>query len=247
MKNGISIGIDRRLQLPWLESTANLVLSGIQPKEINNTLRELLKDKLASGGPEGRGSLEKTITILMRIWATTPEPLQSFRDAGLTLLQAGPQKTAISVHWGMTIAVYPFWGIVADITGRLLTLQGSVTNAQILRRVREQLGERETANRSAQRAIRSYVDWGVLKDSKEKGLYEMAPPIAITDERLAAWLIEATLRASGLNSVPLKILINSPSFFPFKIETPPILSLSGRVELLRQGVDEDIVMLRDGK
>jgi hypothetical protein len=91
------------------------------------------------------------------------------------------------------------------------------------------------------------VDWGVLKDSKEKGVYEMAPQISITDESLSAWLIEAALRASGSNSVPLKTLINSSSIFPFKIETPPISSLSGRVELLRQGVDEDIVMLKDGK
>lgn len=245
MKSETTIGIDRRLQLAWLESTASLSLAGTPPKEISSTLQGMLKDKLASGGPDGRGSLEKTITVLMRIWATTPEPLRSFRDEGLVLLQTGPKETAVSVHWGMTIAVYPFWGFVADITGRLLKLQGSATIAQILRRVKEQLGERETVIRSAQRAIRSYVDWGLLLDTGEKGVYKMAKQIIIDNEKLAAWLIEAALRSSGLEAVPLKTLINSSAIFPFKIEIPPVSRLVGRVELHRQGVDEDILILKN--
>lgn len=245
MKKEISVGIDRRLQLTWLESTASLYLANTPPKEISRTLRGMLEDKLASRGPEGRGSLEKTITILMRIWVTVPEPLRLFRDSGLKLLQNVPKANAVSIHWGMTMAVYPFWGIVSDITGRLLSLQGSVTIAQILRRVKEQLGERETVIRSAQRAVRSWVDWGLLTNSSEKGIYALGPRIIINDESLAAWLIEATLLASDSKVVPLRVLVNSPAIFPFKINVLPISKLTGRVELHQQGVDEDILILKD--
>jgi hypothetical protein len=128
---------------------------------------------------------EKTIAILMRIWATTPKELRPLRDDGLKLLQVGSSETRVAVHWGMTMAVYPFWGIVADITGRLLKLQGSATIAQILRRIKEQLGERETVTRAAQRIVRSYVDWRVLSDTSEKGMYSMAPQMVVIDERVA--------------------------------------------------------------
>jgi hypothetical protein len=245
LKSYTPIGIDRRLQLAWLESTASLYLAGTPPKEICDTLRGILGDKLSVGTLGGRGTLEKTITILMRIWATTPKSLHPLKEDGLALLQTGSVDTKLAVHWGMTIAVYPFWGTVAEITGRLLKLQGSATISQILRRVKEQLGERETAIRAAQRVVRSYVDWGLLLDSSSKGLYAMAPQIPVNDERLAAFLIEAALRQSGSEVVPLKTLMNSSAIFPFKIQVPPISRLTGRVELHRQGLDEDILMLKN--
>ena len=247
MKSDIPIGVDRRLQLAWLESTASLYLSGTPPREISTALREMLGDKLSIGTPGGRGTLEKTITILIKIWATTPKELHPLRDDGLKLLQAASNESKEAIHWGMTMAVYPFWGIVADITGRLLRLQGSTTIAQILRRIKEQLGERQTVTRAAQRIVRSYVDWHVLLDTSEIGIYRMAPQIIINDERLAAWMIEAVLRSGGTVSAPLKVAINSAAIFPFKIGAPLVLPPTGRVELHRQGLDEDILILHDGK
>ncbi len=247
MKSEIPIGIDRRLQLAWLESTASLYLAGTSPREISTALRGMLGEKLSGGAAGGRGALEKTITILMKIWATTPKELRPLRDDGLKLLQVGSSETRVAIHWGMTMAVYPFWGIVADITGRLLKLQGAATIAQILRRIKEQLGERETVTRSTQRVVRSYVDWRVLSDTSETGMYSMAPQMVVTDERVAAWLVEAVLLSCGSDSATLKVLITSPMIFPFKIGGLPVSRLTGRVELHRQGLDEDVLMLRAAK
>jgi hypothetical protein len=243
LKNEIPIGIDRRLQLAWLESTASLYLAGTSTKEIGTALRGMLGDKLSIGTTGGRGTLEKTITILMKIWATTPIELRPFRDDALKLLQTGSNDTKVAIHWGMTMVVYPFWGIVAEIIGKLLKLQGSATSAQILRRIEEQLGERQTVIRAAQRIVRSYVDWRVILDTSEKGIYSMAPQMNISDERLIVWLIEAVLRAGGMVSAPSKTVINSSAIFPFKITASSVSKLTGRVELHRQGLDEDILVL----
>ena len=75
------------------------------------------------------------------------------------------------VHWCMCMAVYPFFGTVAEATGRLLHLQGTAAAAQVQRRVREQLGERETVSRAARRILRALVDWGVLVETVNKGIY----------------------------------------------------------------------------
>ena len=244
MRSDMPIGIDRRLQLTWLESAANMVMAGTTNKEIAQTLHQMLMDKLSSG-EGGRGSLEKTVTNIMKIWVTTPMSLRPSRDEGLKMLQSSSPGGKLAVHWGMTIAVYPFWGVVADITGRLLRLQGSASMAQILLRIKEQFGERQTANRSAQRIVRSFVDWGVLLDMSDKGIYSMSPQADINDDKLAAWLIEATLRSTGSKSAPLKSIINSPAIFPFKIKAFPVTMLnSARIEINRQGLDEDVVILK---
>jgi hypothetical protein len=42
----------------------------------------------------------------------------------------------------------------------------------VQRRVREQYGERETVSRRVHYVLRSFVDWGGLKETAEKGVYE---------------------------------------------------------------------------
>ena len=84
------------------------------------------------------------------------------------------QDVRLLVHWCMCMAVYPFFGTVADAVGRLLRLQGTASAAQVQRRLRERYGERETVARAARRILRAYIDWGVLQETEEKGLYRGA-------------------------------------------------------------------------
>ena len=101
------------------------------------------------------------------------------------------------VHWCMCMAVYPFFGTVADAVGRLLRLQGTAGAAQVQRRLRERFGERETVARAARRILRAYIDWGVLVETDEKGLYRRAAKRVIGDASLAVWAIRAVLFRCG--------------------------------------------------
>jgi len=242
------IGFSQRIRLEWLQYTANLVLAGNDKGAVNSSLQELLKDKVSVGGKAVRGNKEKAITILMKIWLNVPGELEAVRDDGLGLLKALPRKDQIAVHWGMAMAAYPFWGAVAGQTGRLLRLQESVVASQIQRRVREQYGERETVSRAARRVIRSFVDWGVLSETKKKGIYSQGSTYSIDDPRLVSWLIEASLYARSNGSAAIKDLLDSTSLFPFRLMHVPaehLVSMSPRLDLLRHGLDDDLVMLRE--
>ncbi len=242
------IGFSQRVRLEWLEQTANLVLAGNDKAAVNEALQELLKDKVSLGGQAERGNREKIITILLKTWLTVPIELESLRVEGLELLKRVPRRDHLSIHWGMAMAVYPFWSGVATQTGRLLRLQGSAAAAHIQRRVREQYGERETVSRAARRVLRSYLDWGVLQETGAKGIYSAGTMLAVEDSRLIAWLAEASLHARANGSAPLKDLIDSPSFFPFRlahISAEYVASLSPRLNILRHGLDDDLVMLRE--
>ena len=238
-----TVGFSQRIKLSWLEHTSRLVLAAVPREQISPSLQDLLKDRLSIGGSAQRGTREKAITILNKIWVNVRVDLMPLRNDGLALLARLPDGLHIAVHWGMTMAAYPFWFTVAESTGRLLRLQGNATAAQIQRRVREQLGERETVARAARRIIRSFVDWAVIREGTSKGLYVPADPIAIEDPELIAWLIEANLVASGALSAPLKSLSQSPALFPFKPNSHNSIEslLRRRLEIHRQNLNEPVV------
>ena len=241
------IGFSQRVRLEWLEQTANLVLAENDKAAVSDALQDLLKDKVSVGGQAERGNREKIITILLKTWLTVPSELESLRVEGLELLKGVPRRDHLTIHWGMVMAVYPFWSGVAVQVGRLLRLQGSAAAVHVQRRAREQYGERETVSRAARRVLRSFLDWGVLQETGTKGIYTAGTTLAVDDSQLIAWLAEASLHARANGSAPLKVLIDSPSFFPFRIKPIPAESLvaaSSRLDILRHGLDDDLVMLR---
>ncbi len=244
--NSAQVGIDRIIRLGWLDKTARFVLAGNDKDAINDMLQALLEGHLSGGKPGVRGSREKTITVLMKTWLTVPERLKALRDDGLKLLQTLPEKNRIAVQWGMMMASYPFWGVVAEHTGRLLRLQGTAAASHIQRRVREQCGERQTVSRSAQRTLRSFVDWGVLSETRQKGIYASGDSFKIEEKELIAWLVEAFLKASANGSGAIVDILNSPSIFPFQLDPipPQQLSSSPRLDVLRHGLDDHLVMLK---
>jgi hypothetical protein len=241
------IGFSQRIRLEWLAKTANLILAGNDKSAVNDALQEMLKDKVSIDGHAVRGNKEKAITIMMKIWLTVPRGLETLRDEGLEILQKLPQKDHIAVHWGMALATYPFWGTVAAHTGRLLRLQGTAAAAQIQRRVKEQYGERDTASRAARRVLRSFIDWEILSETQNRGVYAQGNQYSIQEPRLITWLVEASLHARINGSSTTKELLNNPSIFPFHltyISAEHMASLSPRLKTLHHNLDDNLVMLQ---
>ena len=241
------IGVDRFIRLKWLECTSNLVLAGNDENAVKDELERVLTTAFPSSSPSKRGSLSKTVTILLKTWLRVHRDIYSLRDTGLELLQSVAKTDHYAIHWGMIMAAYPFWGAVAGQTGRLLRIQENVAASQIQRRLREQYGERETVSRTAQRVIQSFVDWGVLGQTKEKGIYNQGRTCSINDPRLVSWLIEASLHTRSNGSAAIKDLLDSTSLFPFRLMHVPaehLVSMSPGLDLLRHGLDDDLVMLR---
>ena len=239
------VGFSQRIRLDWLEYTANLVLAGNSREEIVAALGERLKEKLSVGSRPARGSnRDKAITILTRVWVTVPRELQSLRDEGLDHLRWQGPGDRMLVHWCMCMAVYPFFGTVADAVGRLLRLQGTAGAAQVQRRLRERFGERETVARAARRILRAYIDWGVLVETGEKGLYRGTPRCAVNDAPLGVWAIRAMLFAAGDNPRSASALLRGPQLFPFDVAVPSVKEIEAceALEIFRNGLDQEVVL-----
>ncbi|MGA7410083.1 MAG: hypothetical protein WBW33_06330 [Bryobacteraceae bacterium] len=240
------IGYNRTVKLRWLDETLDLYLAGMPEVEIYEALRERLKGELSVGREPKRGSREKTITLLLKTWVRIPQPVRGLRDDAVRLLQGTRRSERLPFHWGMTTAVYPFWRVVADVTGRLFRLQGTVAPLQVQRRMKELLGEREVVARSSRYVLRAFADWGVIDDSQDQGEYSPSAPIHIADPKRAAWLFEAAVLSVAENSVDFNSLVNGPSLFPFRIDRvfPEQLAESGRLHVMRHGLDNTLVRIR---
>ena len=148
------MGFGQRIQLDWLERTAYLYAAGLTKDETKELLQALLRDRLSIGSDAKSGNRALSISILLKVWVAVPGGLESLRDDGLELLKRLPLKEHLVVHWGMIMAVYPFFQALAENVGRLLRLQGSVGASQVQKRMREQFGERSTVERATRRTLR---------------------------------------------------------------------------------------------
>lgn len=87
----------------------------------------------------------------------------------------------------------------------------------------------------------------VLNETDEKSVYAQGNRYSIQDPRLIAWMVEASLHAHPNGSAAIKDLFDGPSIFPFRLahlSAENLVSLSPRLDLLRHGLDDNLVMLR---
>ncbi len=243
-----AIGVKQAIRFEWMQKAANLVLAGLDAKTIRQELHEFLTDRKGNGAEGERSDQTRTFVVnnLMNIWVSPDPELNAFRDASLAILREHPSM-ALAVHWGMISAVYPFWFNVARQTGRLLALQDQATQTQIIYRLKEQYGDRQTVSRYARYVIRSFVAWGALKDSEAKGCYEKAAPVSIADANLALLMFESALLATPEAKGPLVLLLNNPTFFPFHLPAMTgdfVSQRSDRIDVVRYGLDDELLKLK---
>lgn len=243
-----AIGIKQAIRFEWMQKAANMLLAGLEAKTIRQELHEFLADRKGNGSEGDRSDQTRTFVVnnLMKIWVSPAPELIPFRDASLAFLRENPSM-ALAVHWGMISAVYPFWLNVARQTGRLLALQDQVTQTQIISRLKEQYGDRQTVSRYARYIIRSFVAWGALNDSEAKGCYEKPAPVSIAEPNLAVLMLESALLATPEGKGVLGLLLCNPAFFPFQLPmmTGDFVSYrSDRIVVVRYGLDDELLKLK---
>lgn len=145
----------------------------------------------------------------------------------------------------MAIVAYPFFGKVAELTGRLTAIQGDCASTEIHRRMAEVYGERETVYRAANRVIQTHADWGSLKRSDKGRRVVRQAPITVHDDALIACLIEAALRHTG-KAMGVTQLQSSALLYPFTLTQPLafVVTQSRNLELRADGAQAQVLAMR---
>jgi hypothetical protein len=240
------VGIQRELYLQWFEHAAAVFAAGYTKSAARQELYSYLDNAVGFASPPSAQTKTYIAHALIKTWVAPEKDLIALRDTAHRLLNSNP-CCRISIHWALLCAAYPFWFNVASRVGRLLNLQDQVAQSQIVLRLKETYGDRQTVSRRARYVIRSFVNWKALKDSEVKGCYEKVAPLVISDLDLVILMLEAALHAIPEGKAALGLLVNNPAFFPFQL---PVISgdiisqRSDRIEVDRYGLDDELLKLK---
>jgi len=233
------IGFDRFINIDWVYAALG-VRSGTR------SLDELTALLVAAGlGSEARA---KTKTKLNAI-ALAPRPdLVDFLDRGVRLFAGATTPIAVTQFaWGASLAAYSYFGKVAEFTGRLTSMQGDCSVAEVHRRMIEVYGDREITKRATQAVLQTQANWGALaRVEKGKRLVRLAAT-SVTEKRAVAWLLEAALRCQG-KAIAVTTMQSMALLYPFLLDQPLayVIANSEKLELRSEGPSQQFVALREG-
>lgn len=230
------IGFDRFIQLAW-------VASALRVRAGKADLDELIA--LLDGSGLGKEALAKTQTKLNALVLEPRPDLVDFIGRGARLFAGASTPADVAPFaWGAALAAYPYFGRVAEFTGRLTSIQGDCSVAEVHRRMSEVYGDREVTKRATQAVLQTQANWGaVARVEKGKRLVRLAAR-GLTDQRTVAWLIEAALRYQG-KAMALATLQSTAVLYPFLLDLPLafVISNSEALELRSEGPSQQFVAL----
>lgn len=239
-----TIGFDKKIPYSWIDAVAYWASQSLTEQEIADRIDSLLNKKLSDTGK--RSSKSKVKSILLRIWMRPEEHIKALHASALSLYPHCSDNEKLLLHWGMSGATYPFFFHIAEHVGRLIALTREVKTSQILRRVQESHGERSTLKYACRRIIRTFVEWGVLHDTKKKGTVRFKEKINIArNPHLFAWFLEAYLYGTQKETGVFASMMQNPLLFPFSLDAIiNDMQKNPRLTVYRQNVDDDMVMLK---
>lgn len=232
------IGFDRFIRLDWV-AIALKVRAGMAG------IDDLNKELDAAG--LGKEAKSKTRTKLNALAVEPKDGMVDFIDRGVNIFKDVDKVQDIAAFaWGAAIASYPYFGKVAELTGRLTSIQGDCSVAEIHRRISEVYGDREVTKRATQAVIQTQANWGAI-ERVENGKRLMRLAITtLTNHQAVAWLVEAVLRYTG-KAVSITGLQSMAVIYPFVLDQPLayVLSNSPTLELRSDGSSTQFVDLRE--
>ncbi|KIC46755.1 hypothetical protein RA28_03085 [Ruegeria sp. ANG-S4] len=227
------IGFDRFIRLEWAKKAL----------EVRTGLAELDDlDVLLDEAHSGPSAKKKTRTVLNRLWLEPRKDLEPLAEHAVELFQSMPSVSPATLTWGMAIVTYPFFAKVAEIVGRLTSLQGDCTTAEVHRRMAEIYGEREGTRRMTNMVLQSMSDWAMLDRSSNGKILTRKNAILIDGPDLVRWMIRVILEAAG-RPIKLGSLEARPEIFPFELgeNLGFVVSSSTYLELATDSAGNQIV------
>ncbi|MGG2093477.1 hypothetical protein AB1283_12335 [Bacillus sp. S13(2024)] len=229
------VGFDQKVLLHHLDYTANHTKK-YSRQEMYDVLDGYLRNDIT-----GAKSRKNAITMLMKIWYLVNEDIAIMRNRLLDILPDLTKEERILVHWGMTLAAYPFFKDVAQEFGKLFKLQDEVQSMVIGKRMKEAYGDRRRVEVATSAVLMSMKAWGLIDVGKSRS-YRVKEKIEISNPEMQSFIIHILLYVLDHKALQLDVIQNHILFFPFSYEFN-LMELRKNPDFVfhRQGVDTIVV------
>lgn len=240
MKNNTGkffIGFDRYVQLNWCELTLEAATESSTSDDVKDEIATVLT---------GAESRRKTFDILKRLWLHPLPEYADFFKRGIELFRKSRESLTSALNWGCALVTYPFFGKTAEITGRLLAIQGDCSIKEVQRRMAEIYGDRDGVARAVSRVLQSQENWGMIERVEQGKRLVRKAPATISDEQAVTWLVEAAIRFTG-KALAVQSIQSMAVLYPFVLDHPLAyaVSVSKNLELRSEGLNAHYVALRN--
>ena len=210
MKKKKIIGFDRKIELEWINYTAELVSRGLPESKIRQELAQRLS-VYGLGSSKG-GAQSKTITVLTRLWLNVSEDIIPLRDKAIVLYKSANDEAKVILHICLAITNYPFFFDVMTQIGRLLKLQDSFSSNQIARRIVEKWGDTQRVKRSVGHVLQTLKLWDVIEPLQKISLYRNSKNTYLPRKKIQSF-IEDSLRIILENKFSIGESNSHPAMF----------------------------------
>lgn len=210
------IGFDRKFELEWLDFFMGKILEDKTEKEIRKEMEQYLSAYL-----KGKEAISKTITVMMRIIFSHDGRKQELINLAKELIKEITSEERVWLYWGLLILTYPFVRDIAEVTGRLLDLQGSATTLDIKTRIVKEWGDRETVRRMVQMVTKTMENFGFIKDVSKSNtmVFEIAFSKRKTENlKLSTWFTEVIIMAEKVEMISFDEIKRKYFIFPFDLQ-----------------------------
>lgn len=207
------IGFSRTITLDWLDATATLCLDQVEYTEIRERLLPVVQNRLT-----GKDAQRKTIDVLTAIWVRTKPAFSPLRDRALQLFQAATSPLdRLWLHYGMTLAAYPFFRACTAAIGQMGRLEDTITRQMIKDRLIAEMGHLGAMDRSVERVMASLKEWCLLLSMEGRGVYRLQTnKLSASSIEHEAWLLACALYAHPSTQLPFPDLVRLAELFPFR-------------------------------
>lgn len=231
------IGFDRFIPLDWVAAALKVRTGVANLDEMN---------KLLDAAGLGNEAKVKTRTKLNALVLEPRAELADFIVRGIDLFSSvEPQQEAACFAWGSALATYPYFGKVAELTGRLTAIQGDCSMPEVHRRMSELYGERSNIKTATRAVIQTQVDWGGIRRIVKGNRIERVESTRVADPEKISWLVEGVVRYHG-KAMALETLQSTAALYPFSFDQPLgyVVSKSMLLEMRAAGPSNQYVALR---
>jgi hypothetical protein len=231
------LGIDRFLALRWADMALDLYMVNNDKSKARKQFRSWLSQEI-----EGQISADKTAYQINRIWLIENDPFENLRKMAILNGLTNNHKCRSILHYGMAINVFPLFGDVCRVAGRLLNLQPSCTNQDIYQRVQEKYSNPASIERASYRTIQTLIDWDLLTnpdgDISTKEIF-------VSDPLTIEWLLTALISAHSTERIPLVDLVKAPELLGIRFEDARAAIRSASKLRIERLMDVEMVIMVD--
>ena len=231
------IGFDRFIQLDWVDAALKVRTGMASLDELN---------ELLDAAGLGKEAKAKTRTKLNALALEPRADLADIISRGVHIFKGTDNAGELAAFaWGAAIATYPYFGKVAEFTGRLTSIQGDCAVSEIHRRISEVYGDREVTKRATRAVIQTQADWGAIERVEKGKRLVRLPAKSLKNEKMVVWLVEAALRYQ-MKAISLATLQSLAVIYPFVLDQPLgyVMSNSPMLEVRAEGLSNQFVALR---